>query len=136
MDKLKVADLLKLMRSQFPSSRIEPTKENVDAWHSALASLHEKAVFEAYEHFLGLGDTFPPTAGQIVARAKNDAPAAAQYLSKIMAPIDGMRPTQTYMLEGVEDGHKHMIYTCRRTKHGRGDRTREQGTGLTRVYLD
>lgn len=40
------------------------------AWLHVLGDHHIADVFASYEYFLGQGDTFPPTLGQIAARAK------------------------------------------------------------------
>ena len=62
---------MKLIQSQFPTSGIKASDDDlVNAWQALLAGYHPRAVFNAYEHFLSKGDTFPPTAGQIALRAK------------------------------------------------------------------
>lgn len=264
---------MKLIQSQFPTSGIKASDDDlVNAWQGLLAGYHPRAVFNAYEHFLSKGDTFPPTAGQIALRAKiehfpllglnpmehklqgtifyriycakygnppahnvrgnvddldkwlnkytahmkdsidkmkaasnervekyiiqmtanlaefekkrledhsepdpdDHKPISKEAIEKLKAshpylkaiyegkPIpanpkqaeiwaknrekyaktvmhreDGLNPTQTFTTEVPADNHAHgKVYTCRRTKHLRGDRVRETRSGVIRIYLD
>ena len=131
--------MLTVIGLQFPTSGIVASEEMTMAWMHVLGDHHTKAVFEAYEHFLGKGDAFPPTVGQIAARAKFDAPGVIEI------GFDRLRPgkdshaskTQHYSISEHVDGKEiKRVYICKRSNSKAGDRVTESRTGLVRTYLD
>lgn len=138
MTKQSVGKLLHVMAGQFPLSGLRVDDKIIDAWHMALAKHDEKAVFEAYEHFLDKGEAFPPTVGQIAAQVKIRTPEVLEIgFSKFRADRDFKEwGIQHYSVSEIIDMKEvRRVYVCKRTKYSAGDRAIE-ASGVTRVYLD